>query len=316
MAPGETHMNIVFMGTPNFALCSLKALLENGHRICGVYTQPDKPKGRGYELQMSPVKAYAAEQHLPVFQPRTLRDPEVQSELRALCPDAIVVVAFGKILPPEVLAIPPLGCINVHGSLLPLYRGAAPMQRAILDGQKETGITTMYMAEGLDTGDMIFQTRVPILDGDNFESMHDKLALAGADLLIRTLQALQDGTAPRIPQPETGFTYAAKIEAEDCLLDFSRPARTLFNQIRGLSPYPLAYTRTPDGRRLKIVRATVLEETGSAVPGTVTRADKNGFVIACADASLLVEEVVPEGKGRMSAGAFVNGRKIQKGDKL
>ena len=309
-------MRILFMGTPDFALFTLKALVESGETVVGVVTQPDKPKGRGYELCPPPVKVYALEQGLPVYQPATLKNGAFDDELRALAPDVIVVVAYGKILPLSVLEQPKYGCINVHGSLLPEYRGAAPMQRAIIDGKTETGITTMQMAQGLDTGDMLVTVRVPIGENDNFEDIHDRLGAAGAEALMETLARLANGTLTATVQDESLATYAAKIEKADCLLDFNKTAREVHDRIRGLSPIPLAFTRTPDGKMLKIVESRVGKGATNAAPGTVIALD--GVVtVACGEGTTLdVLRLLPEGKGRMNAADYIRGRRLTVGDLL
>ncbi len=309
-------MKILFMGTPDFAVFSLKALIEAEHEIVGVVTQPDKPRGRGYALTPPPVKVVAAERGIPVYQPATLRDEAFASLLEELSPDVCVVVAFGKILPENVLKFPKYGCINVHGSLLPEYRGAAPMQRAIIDGKAKTGITTMYMDVGLDTGDMLLREELPIEEDDNFETIHDKLGALGAELIVKTIAAAQDGTLTRIPQNEEGATYAQKITKDDCLIDFSRDARTVHNQIRGLSPIPLALTHTPDGKLLKITSAKLVEETAEhEAVGEVLALD-GGITVACGRGSITLLGVLPEGKSRMPAADFIRGRKIAVGDIL
>ncbi len=309
-------MNILFMGTPDFALASLRALCEHGENIIGVVTQPDKPRGRGYVLTPPPVKVYAQERDIPVYQPETLKGGAFDDTVKALAPDLIVVVAYGKILPLSILNAAPHGCINVHGSLLPALRGAAPMQRAIMDGLTKTGVTTMYMAEGLDTGDMLLRGEVAIEENDNFESIHDKLADCGADVLLRTVEALQLGSLTRTPQDNTLATYAAKIEKADCIIDFSKDARTIHNQIRGLSPMPLAFTHTPDGKLLKVVVAHVGQCEGqAAAPGTVISLS-GGIEVACGTGSIVFTSVKPEGKGTMGAVDFVRGRKIAVGDLL
>lgn len=310
-------MKILFMGTPDFALFSLRALTEAGENVIGAVTQPDQPKGRGYLLAPPPVKVYAQEHGIPVYQPETLKDDAFFELLQALSPDLIVVAAYGKILPARVLEYPRYGCINVHGSLLPEYRGAAPMQRAIMDGKERTGITTMMMAKGLDTGDILLTGEVPIAPQDNFESVHDKLGACGAEVLLRTLAALRAGTLICHPQDDSIATYAAKIEKSDCLLDFSRSAEQLHNQIRGLSPVPLAFTRTPDGRLLKVLSSEVLQRHGSLAPaGTVLSLEDGRVTVACGAGTLALLSVLPEGKGRMSAAAWINGRRIQVGDLL
>lgn len=308
------------MGTPDFALASLRALYESGEEIVGVVTQPDKPRGRGYVLTPPPVKVYATEKGIPVYQPATLRGGAFDGEIAALAPELIVVVAYGKLLPKSVLDAPPLGCINVHGSLLPALRGAAPMQRAIMEGLSVTGVTTMYMAEGLDTGDMLLTGEVPIREEDNFETVHDRMAACGAEVLLRTLAALKDGTLRAIPQDNSLATYAAKIEKADCLIDFSRPVKAVHDQVRGLSPIPLAFTHTPDGKLLKVPAARRCRPEGRlAAPGTVlslTPTPDGGIEVACGEGSLLITRVIPEGKGPMAAADYIRGRKLSVGDIL
>lgn len=320
-APAEP-LRIVFMGTPDFAAASLRALhgfaAEAGAAIVGVFTREDKPAGRGHKLTPPPVKVLAEELGIPVFQPRTLRCAESLECLRSLAPNLIVVTAYGRILPPEVLELPAYGCINVHGSLLPEYRGAAPMQRAIIDGKSFTGITTMYMNEGIDTGDMLRTCRVDIGPEDDFGIVHDRMAEAGGELLVATLSELCRGTLTRTPQPEEGATYAAKIEKEDCIIDFTRPAAALHDLVRGCSPAPLAVTHTADGRLLKVAASRVGENVGGA-PGEVTSLDahgEGGITVACGEGSLILTRIVPEGKGKMSAAEFIRGRKISLGDRL
>ena len=309
-------MRILFMGTPDFALFSLRALVEAGEDVIGVVTQPDKPKGRGYALTPPPVKVYAEEKGLPVYQPATLRGDEFAATLAALDPDLIVVVAFGKILPQNVLDYPKYGCINVHGSLLPEYRGAAPMQRAIIDGKKETGITTMVMDVGLDTGDMLLKRKIDIETNDNFETVHDKLGLCGAKTMLETLKELRAGTLTRTKQDDSLATYAAKIEKTDCVIDFDRPASAVHDQIRGLSPIPLSFTHTPDGKMLKVIASELVSIEHSAPVGTVLSLDGGKILVACRDNAVALLTVLPEGKKRMSASDFINGRKIQVGDLL
>ena len=309
-------MKILFMGTPDFAVFSLRSLIAAGHKIVAVVTQPDKPRGRGYTLTPPPVKVAATEAGIPVYQPNTLKDEAFAELLQELAPQVIVVVAYGKILPESVLRFPPYGCINVHGSLLPEYRGAAPMQRAILDGKAVTGITTMYMDVGLDTGDMLLKEEVAIEEQDNFETIHDKLGLCGAELIVKTLAGLEAGTLCRTAQDHTLATYAAKITKEDCLLQFDTDARTVHNQIRGLSPIPLAFTHTADGRLLKVTEAQIAEEQDThATPGEVLSLE-GGITVACRIGSVRLLGVLPEGKSRMRAEDFIRGRKALVGDVL
>ena len=310
-------MRILFMGTPDFALPTLRELCLAGHEIVGAVTQPDKPKGRGHHLTPPPIKVFALEKNIPVYQPMTLRGEEFAVLLSELDPEMIVVVAYGKILPQNVLDYPKYGCVNVHGSLLPEYRGAAPMQRAIIDGKTVTGITTMLMAAGLDTGDMLLKCEIEIGENDNFEDIHDRLSEAGAKLLIETVEKLEKGEITPEVQDDSKATYAAKIEKSDCLLDFSRDAKTLHDLIRGLSPIPLSFTHTPDGKLLKVVESRVFdaEKTVKALPGTVLSVGED-IKVVCGKGILSLTVVVPEGKGRMSAADFIRGRKIAEGDLL
>lgn len=303
------------MGTPDFALASLKALCEAGENVVGVVTRIDKPKGRGYELTPPPVKVYALERGLPVYQPKSLKTEEFDALLREIDPEMIIVVAFGMILPENVINYPKYGCINVHGSLLPKYRGAAPMQRAIIDGEKVTGITTMYMDAGLDTGDMILKREVVIGKNDNFEDVHDALALCGASLLLETVNAVRDGKAPREKQNDAEMTYAAKIEKADCLIDFSKSAERVHDLIRGLSPIPLSFTHTPDGKLLKVLASRVSSLESDGAPGTVISLD-GAVTVKCGEGAVELLRVLPEGKGRMDAADYIRGRKINVGDLL
>lgn len=311
-------MKILFMGTPDFAVFTLQALVERGENVVGVVTQTDKPRGRGCELLPTPVKVYAMEHDIPVYQPKTLRSEEFAAQLAEIDPELIVVVAYGKILPVNVLEYPKYGCINVHGSLLPAYRGAAPMQRAIMDGCAETGVTTMYMAEGLDTGDMLLKAALPIEESDNFETIHDKLGALGAKTMLDTLDALRQGTLVPEVQDDTLANYAEKIQKSDCLLDFSLDARTLHNHIRGTSPIPLSFTHTPSGALLKVYAARVYDESkdwGDTAPGTVVGLDKD-ILVACGKGTLALCSVIPEGKKRMAAADYIRGRKLSLGDLL
>ena len=309
-------MKILFMGTPDFALFSLRALVDAGENVAAVVTQTDKPKGRGMALTPPPVKVYAAGHGIPVFQPKTLKDGAFETELREIDPDIIIVVAYGKILPKYILDYPKFGCINIHGSLLPKYRGAAPMQRAVMAGETVTGVTSMYMAEGMDTGDMLLTETVAVAPDDNFEDVHDKLGEAGARVLLRTLDAAKRGELHPIPQNDADATYAAKIEKAECLVDWTWDAARLHDKIRGLSPFPLAYTTLPGGKLLKIVRAHPEEADASAPAGTVIAADKSGIRVACSRGVLVIETATPEGKKAQSAADLVNGRQIAAGDKL
>ena len=305
------------MGTPDFALFSLRALCENGYDVIGVVTQPDKPKGRGYTLTPPPVKVYATERGIPVYQPNSLRTEEFAALLSELDPELIAVVAYGKILPKNVLDYPKFGCVNVHGSLLPEYRGAAPMQMAIIDGKKVTGITTMFMAEGLDTGDMLLKAECEIAENDNFEVIHDRLGALGAELLCKTVDGLQKGEITPIPQDHSKATHTSKILKEDCLIDFTKDCDTVHNLIRGLSPVPLSFTHTPDGKLLKIVESEICErKSKNELAGEVLSVENGKIRVACANGSVNILKLLPEGKGRMSAADFIRGRKISNGDIL
>ena len=316
-------MRILFMGTPALAAETLRALDEKPQaEIVGVLTRPDKPKGRGMKLIPSPVKEYALEKGIPVYQPKTLRDGAFAATLEELRPELIVVAAYGNILPPYVLNYPVYGCVNAHGSLLPKYRGAAPIQRAILDGERVTGITAMYMDEGLDTGDMIRQYPLPIAEEDDGGTLTEKLGRLAGAAMCDVVDMIMDGNVPRTPQPAEGAVYAQKITKEDEVLDFRLPARALFNRIRALSPEPCAETCLPDGSLLKITAARV--ENGDdlpadAEPGTVVKTNgkgEGGFTVRCGEGFLTVLGVIPTGKKKMTAGDFVRGRKISAGDRL
>ncbi len=308
-------MKILFMGTPDFAIPTLRALVDAGEEIVGVVTQPDKPKGRGYALLPPPVKSFALEKGFEVYQPATLRDEAFAELLEKLAPELIVVVAYGKILPENVLNYPKYGCINVHGSILPEYRGAAPMQRAIIEGKSETGVTIQYMAQGVDTGDMIKIAKCEIGENDNFENIHDRLSILGAKTLVEAVELIKSGKAERVSQDHSRATHAAKIEKADCEIDFSRSAKEIHDLVRGLSPIPLAFTHTPDGKLLKVVETRLADNNSSEAAGTVISVD-DGIIVSCGDGTLKITRLLPEGKGRMSACDFVRGRKIKVGDIL
>jgi len=313
-------MRVIFMGTPDFAVFSLKALCENGYTPIAVVSQTDKPRGRGNKLSPTPVKAYAESLGIPVYQPKTLRSEEFASLINELKPDLIAVAAYGKILPQNILSYPKYGCICVHGSLLPKYRGAAPMQRAIIEGESKTGITTMLMDDGIDTGDMLLKEEVDILPDDNFEDIHDKLAVCGASLLIKTIEGILDGSVTPVKQPEDGATYAAKIEKSELYTDFTQTAIDTHNKIRGLSPIPLAYTVNARGERVKLVRTVLVSEEEHSHPtGKVIALSDKGegrIDVACRGGIIGITSLVPEGKGKMSAAEYVRGRKIAVGDIL
>lgn len=309
-------MRIMFMGTPEISAICLSELIASDNEIVAVVTGKDKPRGRGNVMTPTATKAVAIQHGLPVYTPDTLRNDDFANLLKEIDPDIIAVVAYGKILPKNVLEYPKYGCINLHVSLLPKYRGAAPMQRAIMEGETETGVTVMHMAEGLDTGDIISQEIFPIGNEDDFEAIHDRSAAVGGKLLVKTLKEIRNGTATSIPQDDSLATYAAKIEKSDCKIDFTMSAKKLDPIIRGVTPIPGAFAYL-NGKMLKIYKASPIEGVGK--PGEVIAVDPKGvgsFTVACGDGALLVCGVIPEGKGRMSAGDFVRGRKIQIGDIL
>lgn len=306
-------MRILFMGTPDFAEMSLRALKNEKYEIIGAYTQPDKPKGRKGVLAPSPVKSAALEYGIPVFQPKSLRDKEEIDKIKSLSPDLIIVVAYGKILSPEILNIPTLGCVNVHASLLPFYRGAAPIQRAIINGEKETGITTMYMNEGLDTGDMILTEKTPIYENETFGELWNRLSLLGAETLIKTVKMIEAGNSPREKQPENG-TYASMITPETERIDINASAETIHNLVRGLSPAPGAYLYKND-KKIKILKTVISSEKGNSVGEVII--NKNRLFFVAGDGGVLeVLRLKEEGSKEMDAAAFINGRKILKGDIL
>ena len=309
-------MKILFMGTPDFARSILEKLHKDGENIVAVVTQPDKPQGRKMILAPPPVKQYAQENGIPVYQPVTLKDGAFAEELSLIDPDLIIVAAYGKILPAYILDYPKHGCINAHASLLPRWRGAAPIQRAIMAGDTLSGVTAMYMAQGLDTGDMILTVEVPITEGDDFGTLHDKLAVAGGEAMTQTVAKLRAGTVIRQMQNDADATYAAKIENPDCVIDFGKSVTEVHNQVRGLSPVPLALTWMPDGKRLKIIAAQKEICAVTAAPGTVVAIDRGTLDIACGDGILHVTHLQPEGKGRMAAADFLRGRKLSVGDVL
>ncbi len=306
-------MRIVFMGTPVFSLACLESLIEAGHEVKAVFTQPDKPKNRGKQIMMTPVKECALKHDIPVYQPLSLRKGEdaesSMAVLREIEPECIVVVAYGQILPKEVLELPKYGCINVHASLLPMYRGAAPIQRVIENGETVSGVTTMYMAEGLDTGDMILKEEVAIPDDMTGAQLHDALSECGARLIVKTLEALQNGTAVRTPQ-EGDTCYAKMITKEELKLDFTKPAKQVYDFIRAMSDAPCAYTML-EGKRMKVYMARLVDNV-SGEAGAI--ADADSFTVACGDGNgVAFTEIQPEGGKRMETSAFLRGKKLTKG---
>lgn len=320
-------MRIVFMGTPDFSVPALKALVEAGHQVIAVVTQPDKPKGRGKEVQMTPVKIQAMEYGIPVYQPAKVREASFVEVLKGLEADVYVVIAFGQILPKAVLELPKYGCINIHASLLPKYRGAAPIQWCVIDGERETGITTMMMDVGLDTGDMLEKAVIPIEEKETGGSLHDKLSMAGGDLILSTLKKLEEGTLVRTPQTDEGTCYAKMLTKSLGDIDWNQDAVSIERLIRGLNPWPSAYTMW-NGKTIKIWAADVIAgreaadflsepgvpaETGTA-PGTVVCSDKRGLVVCTGGGLLSIRELQMEGKKRMDTPAFLRGYPIPAGD--
>lgn len=314
-----SSLRIVFMGTADLACASLGALCrERSFAVVAVVSQPDKPKGRDLKLQPTPVKQLALAEGLPVLQPRRARDEEFIAAVRALQPDLMVVAAYGQILPQALLDVPRLGCLNVHTSLLPKYRGAAPIQWAILDGEPETGVTIMKMDAGLDTGPMLSTVRTTIVPEDNAQTLHDRLALLGGELLVKTIPDYAAGRIVPTPQPAEGASYARKISKEDGLIDWAQPAPVLWNRVRGFTPWPGAYTHLKtDGaaRLLKLWHAEV-EPTLSGQPGEILRADKNGVVVACGEQALRVTQLQREGGRRLGAQEFLAGHPLVVGSRL
>ena len=298
------------MGTPDFAVASLKRLVEDGHDVAGVFTQPDKPKNRGMKLAFSPVKEYALSKNLAVYQPLKMRDGEALSIIKNIAPDLIVVAAYGKILPEDILNAPRLGSINVHSSLLPKYRGAAPINWAILNGESETGVTIMYMAKGLDTGDIILCAKTAIDPDEDANELTKRLAELGAKSLSEAVAELENGTAPRTPQPEADFPYASMLSREMSPIDWNKSALEIKNQIRGLVPWPCA-TMELGGDTVKLYRAEIGGSTDAAA-GIIVGATKNGIQIACGDGKILsVTELQPSGKKRMAAADYLRGHPIR-----
>lgn len=310
-------MKIVYMGTPDFAVPALAALVDAGYEVAGVVTQPDKPKGRGKTLVPTPVKEEALKHRIPVYQPKKVREPEFVETLKEIGPDIIIVAAFGQIIPKEILDMPEFGCINIHASLLPKYRGAAPIQQAVINGDEEAGITIMKMGTGLDTGDMISQASVLLTKDETGGSLFDRLADLGAELLVKTLPSIFDRTAVYEPQPEESPTpYAGMITKQMGLLDFHKSAEELERLIRGMDPWPSAYTFL-NGKSLKVWKAAVEQNvSGQEEPGTVTGTDKEGIHVSCGQGSLILKEIQLEGKKRMDAAAFLRGYPVETGTML
>lgn len=303
-------MKVIFMGTPDFSVGTLEALVEAGHEVVLAVTQPDKPKGRGKEMQFTPVKEAALRHDIPVFQPKKVRDPECMEELRKYHADIMVVIAFGQILPQEILDMTPYGCVNVHASLLPKYRGAAPIQWSIIDGEEVTGVTTMQMDAGLDTGDMLLKTEVKIDADETGGSLHDKLADAGATLCVETLKALEEKTVTPEKQGETPTAYAKMLDKKLGNIDWTMDAVSIERLIRGLNPWPSAYTMW-NGKVMKIWRGEVLEASGEQMPGTIVAVSKDSFTVQTGKGQLRILELQLQGKKRMDAAAFLRGYKLE-----
>ena len=304
-------MRIVFMGTPDFASASLKKLIDEKFDVVGVFTQPDKPKGRGMELCASPVKELALANGLPVFQPVKMRDGTALAQIKALEPDILVVVAYGRILPDDILAVPKYGAINVHGSLLPKYRGAAPIQWAVLNGDKITGVTTMYLASEMDTGDIIYTAETEIGEYETSGELFDRLRDMGAELLVKTLRDIDAGIAPRTPQDHSRASYVTMLDKSICPIDWNKTPREVLKHIYGLQPWPVA-TMELEGRTVRVFSAKYTDGKTEKAPGAVVSTDKGGLEIACADGeTLLITELQAPGKKRMGAEDYLRGHQIK-----
>jgi methionyl-tRNA formyltransferase len=300
-------MRLVFMGTPEFAVASLQALLDADHEIAAVYTRMDTPKNRGMKLLPPPVKVLAQARDIPVFQPKNLRGEETQAQLRALAPDAVIVAAYGRLLPQAVLDVPRFGCLNVHASLLPKYRGAAPINACILNGETESGVTIMQMDAGLDTGDMLLPAALPILPDEPFGSLHDRLAKLGGETIVRALALLERGELKAVPQPKMGASYAPMIRNEDCKLSFDLPAKRVACAVRAYDPQPGAFALLGE-TKMKLFGASVAEDEGSlGAPGQILAVDKSGVCVACGRGAVRVAQVQGAGGKRMPADAFFRG---------
>ena len=304
-------MRILFMGTPDIAAASLAAVLKAGHEVCGVFTREDKPVGRKQILTAPPVKQLALEHNLPVYQPKTLRTGEVQQQIRELAPELIVVVAYGRILPPEVLCVPPKGCINLHVSLLPKYRGAAPVQWSVINGDKETGVSIMYLDEGLDTGDILNVAPVTIGPEETSGELFERITAQGAKTLVETIASIAEGTAVRTPQDHSKATLAPPLTKEMARFAFDQPAQKLHDLVRGMNPWPVAYFEQ-EGKKIKVRKIHVA--AGNGAPGTVLSIKP--LTIACAEGALELDEVVPEGSKPMAGSAWAAGRRLKAGDRL
>jgi len=303
-------MRVVFMGTPDIAACCLKQILSDGFQVVGVYTQPDRPKGRGMKMIYSPVKEVALSASIPVFQPENFRDAETVEQLRALQPDVVAVVAYGRILPQRVLDIPTKGCVNIHASLLPKYRGSAPYQWAVLNGEKETGVTAQHMVLKMDAGDIIDVEKTPIGPDETAGELLDRLAVLGAGLLSRTLKSFENGTVCRIPQNEEEATFAPMLDKSMCPIDWTKSAQAVHDQVRGLHPWPVA-TAELAGTKFKIHALRVLSDARKAAPGTILGLTKTGLLVACGQGAVEILSLQAEGGKRMSAPDYFRGHPLE-----
>ncbi|MCK9312585.1 MAG: methionyl-tRNA formyltransferase [Methanocorpusculum sp.] len=309
-------MRVLFMGTPEYALPALRAVYAK-HEIVGILTRTDKPNRRGNKIVFSPVKTFALEHGIPVFQPENMKDPALFGELKALSPDITIVVAFGMMIPDSIINLPKYNTINIHGSLLPKYRGAAPMQYAVLNGDKEAGVSIMYVTARLDAGDVILSKSIPLSENETFGEVHDRLADLGAEALVEALDLIESGHVMRIPQDEQKVTFAPSISKEECVIDWSLSAGVIHNRIRGLSPVPGANTKLPDGKLLKIYQSEKVAGEYSGVPGTVVDVmKKKGPVVMTGDGALCILTAKPEGKREMPGYEIVNGHYLKVGDSL
>ena len=304
-------MNIVFMGTPDFAVPTLEKLAQSSHNILAVITQPDKPVGRKQVLTPPDVKVCAEKYNIPVLQPESLRNDNSFNEIKSLAPDVIVVVAYGKILPKNILDIPRYGCVNVHGSLLPKYRGASPIQSAVLNGDKISGVTTMFMGEGLDTGDILLKKETEIGENETSAELFDRLSYMGADLLLKTLEGLENGSITPEKQNENDATYTVKITKDMCPIDWGKPALVIHNQVRGLQTWPVAVSKL-GGKDIKIHSTVLCEKSGA--PGEIISV--NPLTVACGEGSLIIKELQLSGKKRMDSKSFLLGHPLNTGDKF
>ena len=303
-------MRVVFMGTPDIAATCLNKIIEKGFDVVGVYTQPDRPKNRGMMLAFSPVKEVAIAHNIPVFQPENFREEETVQQLRDLKPDVVAVVAYGRILPQKVLDIPAKGCINIHASLLPAYRGSAPYQWAVLDGLQETGVTAMYLCREMDAGDMIDTAKTSIGENETAGELLDRLAVLGADLLDKTLRAIENGTVQSVPQDHSKATYAPMLDKSMCPIDFTKTAQQVHNHVRGMNPWPVA-TMELKGKRFKVYETAVIHENSNAIPSMVLGLTKTGLRIACGEGVIEIRTLQAEGGKRMAAPDYFRGHPLE-----